>query len=104
MTRQLARFPETVRLDGCCVPVEFGSPRASRTTARLCEVPLLALPESTRAGARCRDSRLVGPRIVALLRSLPKEARRRLIPIADAAAEFLSSKGAPCADLDRSSA
>jgi ATP-dependent helicase HrpA len=41
---------------------------------------------------------LVAPRVEALLRSLPKDARRGLIPIAATAASFLSSVGTPSAD------
>jgi ATP-dependent helicase HrpA len=49
------------------------------------------LPGLTRAGVYAAVPGLNEPRIEALLRSLPKDARRHLIPIADTAAKFLAA-------------
>ena len=60
-------------------------------------VPLLALPTLTRAAVDTAIPGLIEPRVSALLRSLPKEARRSLIPIGVAAQEYLA-QGSPRAD------
>ena len=51
---------------------------------------LLALPGLTRADVDGAIPGFAEPRIEALLRSLPKDARRTLIPIRDSAAQFLA--------------
>jgi ATP-dependent helicase HrpA len=58
-------------------------------------IPLLALPTLTRAAVDAAVPGLAVPRTEALLRSLPKEARRGLIPIAAAAAAFIEHTAAP---------
>jgi len=60
-------------------------------------VPLLALPTLTRAAVDRAIPGLIEPRVSALLRSLPKEARRSLIPMGAAAQEYLA-QGSPGAD------
>ena len=52
-------------------------------------IPLLALPGLTRAAVDAAVPGLAEPRIEALLRSLPKEARRNLIPIGEPPRGFL---------------
>jgi ATP-dependent helicase HrpA len=87
----LAQFPEVARLDTLAVPVEYRfTPGESRDGANL-RIPLLALPGLTRAAVDAAVPGLAEPRIEALLRSLPKDARRNLIPIGDTAAQFLAS-------------
>ena len=54
-------------------------------------MPLLALPGLSRNEVDGAVPGLTEPRIEALLRSLPKDARRILIPIGDTAARFLAS-------------
>jgi ATP-dependent helicase HrpA len=54
-------------------------------------VPLLAVPGLTRPALNAAVPGFMEPRIEALLRALPKDARRNLIPIADTAAKFLAS-------------
>jgi ATP-dependent helicase HrpA len=61
-------------------------------------IPLLALPLIERAAVDAAVPGLARPRIDALLRSLPKDARRQLIPIAESVTRFLAS-GLP-ADRD----
>ena len=51
-------------------------------------IPILALPGLTRAAVDAAVPGFGEPRIEALLRSLPKDARRNLIPIGETAAEL----------------
>ncbi len=93
----LAQFPETAAVDALSIPVEYRfAPGEPQDGARL-RIPLLALPGMTRAALDRAVPGLAGPRIEALLRSLPKEARRALIPIGETAAQFLASS--PADDL-----
>jgi ATP-dependent helicase HrpA len=86
----LSQFPEVARVDTLAIPVEYRfAPGESRDGASL-HIPLLAVPGLTRAGVDAAVPGLAGPRIEALLRSLPKEARRNLIPIGATAGEFLA--------------
>jgi ATP-dependent helicase HrpA len=94
----LAQFPEVAAVDGLSIPVEYRfAPGESRDGANL-RIPLLALPGLTRAAVDAAVPGLAEPRIAALLRSLPKDARRTLIPIGETAAQFLASTRA-AADL-----
>jgi ATP-dependent helicase HrpA len=93
----LERFPESARTGGVAVPVEYRFAPGEATDGATLKVPLLALPALTRAEIDAAVPGLVEPRIVALLRSMPKEARRDLIPIAAAAQSFLAT--APSTDL-----
>jgi ATP-dependent helicase HrpA len=90
----LAQFPEVVSVNALAIPVEYRfAPGDSRDGASL-RIPLLALPGLARGGVDGAVPGLAEPRIEALLRSLPKEARRTLIPIGATAAQFLASAGA----------
>ena len=94
----LAQFPEVASLGALSIPVEYRfAPGEARDGASL-RMPLLALPGLTRAEVDAAVPGLSLPRIEALLRSLPKDARRNLIPIADTAAQFLADSRAPAAD------
>jgi ATP-dependent helicase HrpA len=111
----LAQFPEAVNLpagpeghpgapDGALpplrVPIEYRfAPGDERDGATL-ELPLLALPNLTRAAVDAALPGLAAPRIEALLRSLPKDARRTLIPIGAAVEAFMRSAG-PCTEVRR---
>jgi ATP-dependent helicase HrpA len=89
----LALFPEVASVAALSIPVEYRfAPGESRDGASL-RIPLLALPGLTRADVDAAVPGLNEPRIEALLRSLPKEARRNLIPIGSTAAEFIASLG-----------
>jgi ATP-dependent helicase HrpA len=99
--KMLAKYPETVPLNGLRAPVEYRFAPGEPGDGATLRIPLLALPNMTRATVDAAIPGLVAPRVVALLRSLPKDARRCLIPIADAAAEFLSSSNPPCTDPAR---
>ncbi len=100
-SRQLAQFPETVTIGALGIAVEYRFAPGEPDDGATLRLPLLALPALTRAAVDAAIPGMVEPRIEALLRSLPKEARRSLIPIADTAAGFLSSMGAPSTDLAR---
>jgi ATP-dependent helicase HrpA len=92
--KALAQFPENTRVDALTVPVEYHfAPGETQDGANL-KVPLLALPSLTRAAIDAAIPGLAAPRIEALLRSLPKDARRSLIPVAATAAAFLADTGA----------
>jgi ATP-dependent helicase HrpA len=54
-------------------------------------IPLLALPGLTRTAVDAAIPGFARPRIEALLRSLPKDARRNLIPLGDTATQFLAA-------------
>jgi ATP-dependent helicase HrpA len=93
-SRALSQFPEVARVDALAIPVEYRfAPGESRDGASL-RIALLAVPGLTRAGVDAAVPGLAEPRIEALLRSLPKEARRNLIPIGGTAGEFLAAVGA----------
>jgi ATP-dependent helicase HrpA len=94
----LEQFPENTQVDALTVPVEYHfAPGETQDGANL-KVPLLALPELTRATVDAAIPGLAAPRIEALLRSLPKEARRSLIPVAETAATFLAETNLAAAD------
>jgi ATP-dependent helicase HrpA len=87
----LSKYPETARVDSLAVPVEYHfAPGESRDGANL-RIPILALPGLTRAVVDAAVPGFAEPRVEALLRSLPKDARRNLIPIGDTAVQFLES-------------
>jgi ATP-dependent helicase HrpA len=97
----LAEVPERVKLCGLDVPVEYRfAPGEERDGATL-EIPLLALPSLTRDIVDAALPGLAAPRVEALLRSLPKDARRSLIPIAAVVANFMDFAGAPCTNVNR---
>jgi ATP-dependent helicase HrpA len=100
----LAQFPEVARIDASTIPVEYRFAPGEAQDGAVLRIPLLALPGLTRAGIDAAVPGLAEPRIEALLRSLPKEARRHLIPIGDTAAEFLAGTqaggGAGAASVD----
>jgi ATP-dependent helicase HrpA len=94
----LLQFPERARMATLSIPVEYRfAPGAEQDGAQL-QVPLLVLPGLTRAAVDAAIPGLAAPRIEALLRSLPKDARRSLIPVAETAAAFLNEAGT--ADVD----
>jgi ATP-dependent helicase HrpA len=91
---QLARFPEITQVDDLSMAVEYRFAPGEQQDGASLRVPLLALQGLTRAGLDAAIPGLAAPRIEALLRSLPKQARRSLIPIAATAASFLAEAGA----------
>lgn len=96
----LAQFPENARVDALTVPVEYHfAPGDVQDGANL-KVPLLALPGLSRENVDAAIPGLAAPRIEALLRSLPKDARRSLIPVAATAATFLAETQGATADAE----
>ena len=87
----LAQFPEVASIDALSIPVEYRFAPGETRDGALLRIPLLALPGLTRAAVDAAVPGFAEPRIEALLRSLPKDARRNLIPIGDTAAQYLAS-------------
>ena len=97
----LAQFPEQARLNTLQIPVAYRfAPGEAQDGASL-NIPLLALPTLTREVIDTAIPGLAAPRVEALLRSLPKDARRTLIPIGESVAKFLAEQGAAAADMGR---
>ena len=94
---RLDQFPNTAAIGGLSVAVDYRFAPGEADDGATLRVPLLALPTLTRAELDAAIPGLIEPRVSALLRSLPKEARRSLIPIGAAAQAFLAG-GAPRAD------
>ena len=89
----LADYPETARLADVAVAVDYAfAPGEVRDGATL-RIPLLALPQLTETAVLEAVPGLAAPRIEALLRSLPKDVRRHLIPIPETARAFLRERG-----------
>ena len=95
----LEQFPEQARLNSLQVAVAYRFAPGERDDGASLNIPLLALPSLTRDAIDAAIPGLALPRIEALLRALPKEARRALIPIGESAANFLAEQGAAAADL-----
>ena len=97
-THALALFPENTRVEALTVPVEYRFAPGETDDGANLKVPLLALPALRRAEIDAAIPGLAAPRIEALLRSLPKDARRSLIPVAETAAAFLADTQGASAD------
>jgi ATP-dependent helicase HrpA len=101
----LAQFPERVALpvtgDSVNVAVDYRLAPGEEGDGATLKVPLLAVPMLTRAAVDVAVPGLAAPRVEALLRSLPKDARRGLIPIAATAAAFMEYMGAPSTNQKR---
>jgi ATP-dependent helicase HrpA len=97
----LAQFPELIRIDALRLGVDYRFAPADPADGATLKVPLLALPGLRRESVNAAIPGACLPRVEALLRSLPKEARRSLIPIAESAAAFLAEAGQAAADLPR---
>ena len=87
----LAQFPEAARLGAFAVPVDYRFAPGEPMDGASLSVPVLALPALSRTQVDAAIPGLAEPRIEALLRSLPKDARRNLIPIGETAGRFLAS-------------
>jgi ATP-dependent helicase HrpA len=104
----LIQFPERVELSrDAAAPgrsleaaVEYRFAPGEAQDGATIMLPLLALPLLTRATLDAAVPGFARPRIEALLRTLPKEARRRLIPISDAVTRFLQSDVQRAADME----
>lgn len=85
----LALFPERALLAALTIPVTYRFAPGEPDDGATLGIPLLALPTLTGAVVDAAVPGMAVPRIEALLRSLPKDARRRLIPIGATAARFI---------------
>ena len=85
----LAQFPEIVAFGEMPIAVHYRFAPGEPGDGAALMVPLPALPQLTRAEVQSAIPGFSVPRIEAMLRSLPKDARRGLIPIASAAEDFL---------------
>jgi ATP-dependent helicase HrpA len=97
----LASFPERVTLPALEIPVVYRFAPGESDDGATLSVPLLALPGLTQAAVTAAVPGLALPRVEALLRSLPKDARRSLIPIAGTAARFIEHMRPPSTDPER---
>jgi ATP-dependent helicase HrpA len=97
----LAQFPERVTLPALSVGVDYLFAPGEAGDGATLKIPLLALPTLTRATVDAAVPGLAEPRVEALLRSLPKDARRSLIPIGATAASFMHHMGAPSTNTQR---
>jgi ATP-dependent helicase HrpA len=96
---RLDQFPNTAAVGELSVAVDYRFAPGEADDGATLRVPLCALPTLTRAVVDAAIPGLIEPRVSALLRSLPKEARRSLIPIGAAAQAFLAA-GAARADAE----
>jgi ATP-dependent helicase HrpA len=87
--------------DSVSVAVDYRLAPGEEGDGATLQIPLLALPTLTRAAVDAAVPGLAEPRVEALLRSLPKDARRGLIPIAASAAAFMDFVGAPSTNVRR---
>jgi ATP-dependent helicase HrpA len=100
----LAQFPESIEVSlgpaagSVVIAIEYRFAPDEPGDGATLRLPLLAVPLLTRAALDAAVPGFAEPRAEALLRSLPKEARRSLIPIAGTAAAFLASAGGVSAD------
>jgi ATP-dependent helicase HrpA len=94
---RLDQFPQAAAIGELSIPVDYRFAPGEADDGATLRVPLLALPMLTRAAVDAAIPGLIEPRVSALLRSLPKEARRSLIPLAATAQAFLA-EAAPRAD------
>jgi ATP-dependent helicase HrpA len=94
----LAQYPEATALQTLVIPVDYKFSPGEASDGASLMLPLLALPQLSRAEVLGAVPGFAAPRVEALLRSLPKEARRLLIPIPKTAADFLAHGGG-AADL-----
>jgi len=94
----LAEYPERVEIGGLGLDVVYRFAPGEADDGATLSAPLLALPELTRAAVDGAIPGYARPRVEALLRSLPKDARRRLIPIGETAARFIVEAGPAAAN------
>ena len=96
----LAAFPVSATIGTLRFDVDYrfapGEPRDGATL----RVPVIALPALSAPGLAAAIPGLARPRVEAWMRALPKEARRRLIPIAGTAERYLDERGLGAATPD----
>jgi ATP-dependent helicase HrpA len=90
----LAQFPERIEVDGLHIDVTYRFAPGEPEDGATLQLPVLAVPSLVGAALDAAIPGFRRPRVDALLRTLPKEARRRLIPIADTVSRYLQAPGA----------
>jgi ATP-dependent helicase HrpA len=96
----LAQFPERAEFDGIRAEIAYRFAPGEPDDGATLRLPVIALPLLTRTQVDAAIPGLHEPRVDALLRTLPKEARRRLIPIGEAASRFLRANAASSGGVD----
>ncbi len=99
---QLTQFPDHSTLDGKTVDIHYRFAPEDASDGATVQIPLLALPNIDQSTLEALVPGLVGPRIEAMLRSLPKEARRSLIPVSETALQFLNAHSSQVSALNLS--
>ncbi len=94
----LKEFPETVSIGALSIEVRYRFAPGEAGDGATLQLPLLALAQVDAAELQSAVPGFLKPRIEAMLRSLPKEARRDLIPIPAAAREFIEFARTRAAD------
>ena len=88
----MADFPETVSIGEMRIDVRYRFAPDEPADGATLLVPVALLPQLNTTDVQYAIPGYSVPRIEAMLRSLPKEARRSLIPIAAAALDFLRAR------------
>jgi len=94
----LAEFPDTVGIGEVSIEVRYRFAPDEPGDGATLLVPVVVLPQIDRADVQFAIPGYSVPRIEAMLRSLPKEARRSLIPIPAAARDFVQARRAAIAE------
>ena len=97
----LSAFPERAEFGSLTFDVSYRFEPTDPRDGATVIVPPVALPAITRADIDAAIPGFARPRVDALLRSLPKEVRRRLIPIAATAERFVANAGPGAANRTR---
>jgi ATP-dependent helicase HrpA len=85
-----ARYPETLSLDRLELPLDYRFAPESEDDGVTVTVPLAALDQLDSARLEWLVPGLLGEKVVALLRALPKSLRRHCVPIPEAARTILA--------------
>ena len=95
---ELAAYPELITVGELQLPVQYRFAPAEDDDGAVIRVPLLAVPSVGRSELEGSIPGLRTPCVEALLRSLPKDARRRLIPLAATVSAAIAALGPRAAD------
>ncbi len=90
----LRELPESIDIQGLRLPVHYRFDPDQADDGATLRIPLLLLPRLTCGEVECAIPGYELPRVEAQMRSLPKNARKNLIPIAETAQAFLNAQRA----------
>jgi ATP-dependent helicase HrpA len=96
---ELAAYPERITVGGLALDVHYRFAPAEEDDGAHIRVPLLAVPALERSELEGAIPGFCAPCVEALLRALPKEARRRLIPVAATVAAAVDALGRRATDV-----